>query len=407
MTVEHLIKQALDDVNKQSKELRNCLVLSNRCLEPPYPAGYRLAIVYHCDGQEPSSSRFGISLWRCSASEDSRHFYKQTATADPNEIPAAVYALFQQFNDECWTPEDLLNAWKDMPYQNYRSSDSPIGIPYLHFNENDTWQAVLDWFGDKAKKHGQSIIKRTLYLENSVVRKHQRLMADTIDYDACGIDADSWVACWAVPFGDLWTVEYRICAGDRDTPLRSEAVLLFDEHPVLGVTNLDERSVLSKWELTAPGNLVRFVLEVREKPDAYTGYFHGKTEEGKWVSGYLREYPGERQGEAAFFIQNFGVNFVNSTMTSKVRSDSISPYIGLMDSKGKLIFGNSVLRHPVTGQRFTPFWLKKSCGWVLLRDDKDGGSFFAMDDPVFWVDNDSEDHINLEVIGNTFDDPTY
>lgn len=408
MTVNNLINLVLSDVTNGLAKNNLCPVLSDRWLEPPYPAGFRIATVLHnCADKESGSYDLGVSLWRNTENID-ESFYKQLSTTDPaRDLPDAIRDLFRQFNEKCWTSADLLEAWKDMPCQNYCTPSDPIGIPYLHFNADDAWQAVFDWFSDQAEHHERPIIKKTLYLEKRFAQYYQWGMTNELDYAACGIDADSRVATYEISFGDLWTMEYRICAGEKDTPLYNEVALIFDGNPIHTETNLSNRTVLGKWEIDSfPGNFVRFVLEVREKPDAYTGYFQGKTLEGKWVSGYLRQYPGESLDEAAFCIQSVGINFGNrnvGTMVSEVMPDTIVPYIGLKDFNGTPIYGNSILRNPITGQHFTPFWLKKSCGWVLQRDSKDGGGFFSLDDPVFWVDTISDEFIRLEIIGNAFD----
>ena len=127
--------------------------------------------------------------------------------------------------------------------------------------------------------------------------------------------------------------------------------------------------------------------------------FRGKTEEGKWLEGYLHKTDGVGKGYRAFAIQ---VQDIDSYMcrphSHEVQPKTVGQFTGFTDKNGKKIFEGDIVDCWSEGVN--------AQGTVQQRRDGLWIIYPAWQKHIMWgLCPDEYSHTTVEIIGNIHDNP--
>lgn len=103
---------------------------------------------------------------------------------------------------------------------------------------------------------------QTLFIDKELVRKYNSMMgANSVDYDANGINKYATVNRWTVNFGNGYEMDLKVCSANFDDPLWCE-VVLFQDGCERECTDVSD-DLLGDWVLETDGHV--FCLKVQRK----------------------------------------------------------------------------------------------------------------------------------------------
>lgn len=114
--------------------------------------------------------------------------------------------------------------------------------------------------------------------------------------------------------------------------------------------------------------------------------FRGKTEDGKWVYGYV---------DATAYKDLVVIHTYDTTY--KVLPDTVGQYTGLDDANGEEIYEGDIVRYRLTDERY-----KKNPRYSNLPIHYDGRHARFEAGNIYWDTLRSD---KVEVIGNIYDNP--